>query len=110
MIPARKHYTLIKSANIVGKYYKNFMNIKIEFKGKLHKLATGLTSLEDIHKDILARYSPKYFASGIVLGYINNNAVTRINSFEELLDLAKNQQGSLKLKAFEAKEFEVNKI
>jgi hypothetical protein len=50
------------------------MNIKIEFRGKVHKLGPGLKSLNDIHRDIQIRY-PNCFKSGIVMGFVENNAL-----------------------------------
>jgi hypothetical protein len=76
-------------------------NIKIEFKGKVHKLGTGLKTLDDIHKDIQIRY-PNCFKTGIVIGFIQNNALTTIKTFEQLENLIQKMNGgTLKLKVFE---------
>jgi hypothetical protein len=77
------------------------MNIKIEYKGKVHKLAPGLKTLEDIINDVKSRY-PKQFPSGIALGFSNNGVLTQINTFAELEEMARKQGGgSLKLRVFE---------
>jgi invasion protein IalB len=84
------------------------MNIKIEYKGKVHKLGPGLKTFDDIHKDIQLRYS-NCFKSGIVIGFIENNALTTLKSFEQLESLAQKMQGgSVKLKVFEGKNLPLN--
>lgn len=86
------------------------MNIKIEYKGKVHKLAPNLKSLEDIHNDIRVRY-PKQFLSGIVLGFCRDGQLTYISTYSELEELSRKQAGgSVKLRLFEkGKEVDLSK-
>jgi hypothetical protein len=59
------------------------MNIKIEFKGKVHKLAPSLKSLDDIHNDVKLRY-PNCFKNGMVLGFLADGVVNTLTTFEQL--------------------------
>lgn len=80
------------------------MNIKIEFKGKVHKLAPGLKSLEDLHSDVKLRY-PACFKNGMVLAYVDEGKLNVLNTYEQLKQLAEKSAGaSVRLRVFDGKE------
>lgn len=84
------------------------MNLKIEFKGKVHKLAPSLKSLEDIHNDVKLRY-PNCFKNGMVLAYIDNGSLAALESFQQLQQFAVKAAGaSIKLRVLEGKELPTN--
>lgn len=78
------------------------MNIKVEWKGKVHKLASTLQSIDDIVKDVRGRY-PNHFKNGMTLAWIDaNGKATEVKSWEQLKEIGqKTGTASIKLKVID---------
>ena len=81
------------------------MNIKIDYKNKLHSIGKDITTLEQIVENTKLRY-PGDFVHGVVVAVVDNGAIREVESFDEIIEFwRKNGAGaSIKIKVFEASE------
>ena len=81
------------------------MNIKIDYKNKLHSIGKDNTTLDHIAEAIKVRY-PGEFKNGLIVAVIDNGNVIEIQNFQEIVDFWKKNgsAASVKVKVFEAPE------
>lgn len=81
------------------------MNIKIDYKNKLHSIGKENTSLAQIADAIKVRY-PGQFQHGVIVAVIDNGNVHEVKTFEEIVNFwkANGNSASVKIKVFEAPE------
>lgn len=81
------------------------MNIKIDYKNKLHSIGKDNTSLNQIAEAIKTRY-PGEFKNGVIIAVIDNGNVNEVTDFKQIVDFWKKngETPSVKVKVFEAPE------
>lgn len=81
------------------------MNIKIDYKNKLHSIGKDNTSLAQVADAIKVRY-PGEFKHGVILSIIGDGNVHEVKTFEEVTEFWKKNgsPASVKIKVFEAPE------
>ena len=81
------------------------MNIKIDYKNKLHSIGKDNTSLELIANAIKIRY-PGQFKNGVMIAVVTDGNIDEVKSFEEIVAFWRKNGSppSIKIKVFEAPE------